>query len=477
MTQSLANFTIDQSVEFLANRQVGLRYSCAPSLEKFAQNPLKTPTGSAGAAAGAAGAAGGAPAGGAPAPTGSTLAAMLADPSVQAALWGTAGGGIIGALAGLRRKKERRNLLRDALTGALAGGVGLGGLHLAGRTIAGGLGPKVTPETLGLPRSAAEQEAFSKAHGENWQKVFTAKMDELPADQRAAYMQSVQGPPGAWKNLLGETVRTLGHVPAAGAGYGQLAARTMGADPESTTGQVLENIGGYGGGGAAALYGGSLAANAAVKPLDYSASRLQSIHQAMGATTGKDALPTDAAKNVRGLWDRTMGGVGADHQNIIRAGMDPAADGAARQKLTQLLINPDVADVKVQKSLKNFLTEVRKAEKSFAPNPDSPNTRWGGIEVPDANLGLRAAAAQRGMGPQIAGRNKYNINRIDAPVHAPKKWTARFPKKLRGWSGILAGGTTLGVGSGLHQHFTEEDDSAKFKDLFQPYIKELESGK
>lgn len=463
MTQSLANLTIEQSVEFLANRQVGLRYSCAPPLEKFAQDP---------------------------ADTGGTLAAFMAHPAVAAGLIGAGGGGIIGALAGLRRKKERRNILRDALTGAFAGGLGGVGAGLAYDSYKDQTAPKITAESLGLPATANEWAAYAEKYPDDYANRVVTAAKTLPDNERMRYLQS-QGADSEQASPFKHIVTAAKLPYEAGSGYGQMLSRhALGTNPDSDLGTVIDESSGALAGMAATGYGGSLATQGVTRlagksPLDLHPDRMTAFGEAMHGSkatldgNAKGQL-TPAAEELTELWTNKMTGVDVDAMTKIKAGMAPGADAAAKQTLSKLLINPQgPAEVQAQKSFKQFLVEVRNKQRAFKPTEGGPAT-FGNVARADGSLGLRAAAAQRGMGPELGGlgsfgRKQYNI--MNNPT-AKTKLTARLPNvfKARNLPALLGGAGLFGGGVYGHRQYNAEQAMNVGQDKLHELTQDINAG-
>ena len=502
MPQSLANLTIDQSVEFLANRQVGLRYSCAPSLEKFAQNPTPdaptpdapTPDAPAPDAPAPDAPAPDAPAPDAPtpdAPVGSTLAAFLARPEVMKALsmgaFGAVGGGIVGVLAGLRRKKERRNLLRDALTGAIAGGVGLGGLSLATNSLFAGLDGGDLPE--GFPATVEEMSKFRAQYGSEaeataaFKELFGGLTDQQRVNWAKLDLFNDDGS-GIWglPEMLWKGVKAPFQ---AGAGWGRLGGQMMHMDGEAHP--AWETVGGLAGGTALGGFTGSVAANAINRPLDFSRQRLQSIGEAgWGAgATGKQGVTADAQK-IQGLWDTHMRGVPATEALKLQQSLMGTADAKSNTRLSNLLLGQDFeTDAGVVKAdtvkstrtkLLNFLNEIRDKERKFSPEKADLNKTWANISVPDARLGHVSGAVQHG---KIKGLNRVmGMNpefRNNIPVKPKNLLSFNLPQF--GPGKYLSGGRKLGIpaaiaagGYWLNHEYNKTDAMAPFRPAVEGYL-------
>ena len=484
MTQSLANLTIEQSVEFLANRQVGLRYSCAPSLEKFAQNPAAEGA-AAGAAAGAAGA-GDAPAGDAPA--GNTLASLLANPAMRAALWGTAGGGIIGGLAGLRRKKERRNLLRDALTGALAGGVGLGGLSLAYNTLT--QRDPTLPEDLPTTTEALKKFNAGFKTPEEAQQALAGKVGklspELQGQYKNLYNKMIPKSDGSWTApaLVSEALTS---PITGGRGLGKLLGSTMKFDPDAEAHPLWETGGELVGGAAGATVplavGNKVLDWSTGTPVDLSRNRLTAVGDAMArktpAAAGKPSALTEGASNLQEMWKRHFSGVDPDVAAKTRSALMSGADDVSVNRLSNLLLGQDV-DVDgtvfkakdmapTRQATLDFLKEVRDTERTFT-DPAKTGKPWAGIQVPDARLGHLGSAVQRGKVPGLRSHMGMNPQfRSDIPL-APKNLPAMRPPRLKPGLGRNLGifGPLAALGYGFwHDKNTQDRDFAESMNPFE----------
>jgi hypothetical protein len=490
MPQYSTDITVEQGVDFLARRQVGLRYSCVPSLEKVAQNEAE-------------GEGGGGTAG--------TFAALLADPSVRAALLGTGIGGGVGLLAGLRRKKERRNLLRDALTGALAGGVGLGGLSLAGRALQGQFADKVSPEAAGLPgQSIKEQNSWGKDMApEELEAAYRTGLNTLYAEAEArepgsgtralADWHQGQESPADGSLILDTIGEWIGHVAGAGKGAGQLVGDVaQGAAINPLIGRrgdlddtELGNVLGAAGAVAAPAYVGGVAANqfggkrSAPGRVDKAVDRITSIGEAnFGETafTKPETVKFDAAGNPTSSKAPTRTAASMqlnelfnknivdrlkvqhpDAYRIIREGLH--GGGSDAQKALQRLImnqpEPDAGTKAGKKAFEDFLGAVHEAERAHLSNldPKAPKTTYGNIQIPDRQLGHFAGAVQQGRIPVLrdfAGQNPHFRNPKNIP-NAPKlPPTFSLPKgRGRGW-GLLG---TFGGGA-LYNYASKEQAGA-----------------
>jgi hypothetical protein len=507
--------TVQQGADFLANRQVGLRYSCVPSLEKWAQGEGEAGAAAGGAAAGAeAGAeAGGEVEGGEGGEVGGTLAALLANPSIQASLWGVLGGSTFGLLAGLRRKKERRNLLRDILTGAIAGGVSLGGLHLAASTLMDKFNENsTTPQNFDLPAIDAESQQrwieSKKALGWSDDKIQTFQAEQLAAwresDSKAQmnYLNEMETPgedswyqPGQW----GSTASRAPGMAGAGAGrfLGDFAASQLGGD-DSTWGETGGNVGGVLGGYAAPAWLASAGANKIKTPYDLSGRRLGSIGESLfgekayeptkGNPQGKRLEPSKALNE---LYEHRFGKGMVDPVNldIIRKGLH-GGDTDSLRKLHDLLVSgptklpaathPDyraavdanTARVSAKKSFMDFLSDVREAEAKHLKAIPAGEAKipFGNISHADARLGHIAGVVQRG---QIPGLNKFTgLNpriRPNAPLIPKVPWTMRLPK-IRGWGGIAAYGIPTAAAVVAHNYYKQTDASQTFGDNTRKYL-------
>ena len=470
MPQYSTDITVEQGVDFLARRQVGLRYSCVPSLEKVAEGEEEGGGGTAG-----------------------TFAALLADPSVRAALLGTGIGGGVGLLAGLRRKKERRNLLRDALTGAFAGGVGLGGLSLAGRALQGQFADKVSPEAAGLPgQSIKEQNAWSKgmspeemsvAYAKGVDALYNEAEAESPGSGNRAVAQWLQGQesPDQGDSIGDQLMAGVGHIMGSGRGAGQFTGdlvenvirdRPLSAD--TTAGNVLGAAGAvaapaYLGGVAANRYGGKRSAPGRV---DKAVDRIASIGEANFGETAfskpgsstKAPTRTDASKQLNELYETHVESKLKTHHpdvlTTIREGLH--GGGPDAQKALQRLImnqpNPDAGTIAGKKAFEDFLAKVQEAERAHLSNlgPNSPKTTYGNIQIPDRQLGHFAGAVQQGRIPFIrdfAGQNPHFRNPKNIP-NAPKlPPTFRLPKGRGRGLGLLG---AFGVGAGYNYYANEQ---------------------
>ena len=514
--------TVQQGVDFLANRQVGLRYSCAPSLEKMAQDNAPADSGGEGGAAPAAG----------------TLAALLANPSMQAAGYGTVAGGLVGLVAGLRRKKKRRNLLRDMLTGALAGGVGVGGLHLAGTSLMGDFNKDtVDHSTFNLPAGDAKAQAewlkAQQAAGKSPEEITKFQNEALAkfhkADPKAfnTYVKGLDvGDDSSWISNPQKLVRSLASVPErTGQGYGRL----IGGFGGMALGGEEDDIGQWGeaGGtvGSTALgyglpaYVASAAANKIRTPLDLSHNRLSAIGEAMWGDKSfemkkgvKSQFP--AAKELEELFNKSLGGGQVNPSNLqtIRQGLhggepeldyqnriaaDPSSGPrvtpeAARRKLNDLLVSgpeklpaagtpgygaavdANAARLKARQSFMGFLGELRKAEKTHMKGLEGSTDAkipFGNIQTPDARLGHIASAVQRG---QVPGLNRFTgMNprvRPHAPFNVKVPYTMRFPKIRGGLGWAAALGTPIG-GIALDEYYNRADSSQTYGAGVQDYLK------
>lgn len=474
--------TVQQGVDFLANRQVGLRHSCAPPLEKLAEPKTEPTTPDAGSE-------GGVNAGG-------TLAALLAHPSMQAALLGTLGGGGIGLIAGLRRKKERRNVLRDILTGAFAGGIGIGGLHLAGSKLLGGVNKDdVDHTTFGLPAPDAKSQA-------EWVKTLV-DAGKTPEEIRALQIQKLKewhkvdaagaldhsqdvdpGTPGFWTDPT-QMLSAAWDIPAsAGRGLGRLGGEfggmALGREKEQGTwGDIAGSAGATAGGVGVPAWLLAASANKFKAPHDLSGSRLGAIGEALFGEKAFDVKKTGPVRNeassaLHELYETRFGKGQVDAKNldIIRQGLH-GGDTDALRKFNDLLVSgpadlpaatdpgyraavdANTARATARNQFMGFLSDLRtqSAKHSKGLPKDAPRTNFGNILVDDARLGHVASTVQQGKIPFL---NKYTgINprvRPNAPLDVKLPFTARFPApKLRGPAGWLLGLGGLGLGADYHQ--------------------------
>ena len=470
MTQYLIDTTIEQSVDFLAHRKVGLAHGVVPSLGKLASYKKADEP---------------AP-GAAPDAGGGTLASLLANPSVQAALAGTGIGGIVGLLAGLRRKKERRNLLRDSLTGAVAGGVGLGGLSLAANAFSGGGAPTV--ESVGLPGSSSKDIAAWRSKrldaGRSDEQInaeFSRMFSQLSRPAQLAWQKGTESSgtwldPSALLQAAGE-VTDVGMQSAMGAGrftadqVRGAASHMAGNRGEQESGGVVSDIGAY----SAPVFGAGLLADQASKfksRADFSGTRIGSVsdqlptalHKRIEAiaavptgskTTGSKAqsavelTPVQVQQNdLRNMYTRHLDAANLTTANraTIDAAFQPTASAAQRTALSELLTGKDK---KAIKAVEGFLNEVSRSEAKYKPTADGP--RWASIAAPVHSPGFLGgqglskfqSTIQRGKIPLLNRRTGMNPHTRKGNIPQSPK-LPRVPWKNNWVRG--AGGTTAAVG-------------------------------
>ena len=417
MTQYLIDTTIEQSVDFLAHRKVGLAHGVVPSLGKLASYKKADEP-----APGAAPAPSTEP-GAAPDAGGGTLASLLANPSVQAALAGTGIGGIAGLLAGLRRKKERRNLLRDALTGAVAGGVGLGGLSLAANAFSGDGAPTV--ESVGLPGSSSKDIAAWRSKrldaGRSDEQInaeFSRMFSQLSRPAQMAWQKGTESS-GTWIDPSA-LLETAGNIIDTGTqsamGIGRFttdqvrgaASHMAGNRGEQESGGVVSDIGAY----SAPVIGAGLLADQASKfksRADFSGTRIGSVsdqlptalHKRIEAIAAVPAAPkTPTASETKGtkaqsaveltpvqvqqndlrnMYTRHLdaANLSTPHRATIDAAFQPTASAAQRTALSELLTGKDKNAIK---AVEGFLNEVSRSEAKYKPTADGQ--RWASIAAP-----------------------------------------------------------------------------------------------
>lgn len=498
MTQYLIDTTIEQSVDFLAHRKVGLAHGVVPSLGKLALYKKADEP-----APGAAPAPSTEP-GAAPDAGGGTLASLLANPSVQAALAGTGIGGIAGLLAGLRRKKERRNLLRDALTGAVAGGVGLGGLSLAANAFSGDGAPTV--ESVGLPGSSSKDIAAWRAKrldaGRSDEQInaeFSRMFSQLSRPAQLAWQKGTESSgtwldPSALLDTAGDII-DFGGRSAMGVGrftadqVRGAASHMAGNRGEQESGGVVSGIGAY----SAPVIGAGLLADQASKfksRADFSGTRIGSVSdqlptalhkriEAVAAVPGTDDKPKGTKaqsaveltpvqvqqNDLRNMYTRHMEGYLnppnisklnrtqladlAANKATIDAAFQPTATAAQRTALSELLTGKDKNAIK---AVEGFLNEVSRSEAKYKPTADG--MRWASIAAPVHSPGFLGGQGlskfqsmiQRGKIPLLnkyTGMNPHTRTGGNIP-QSPK--LPRVPWK-NNW--VRGGGATAAALTGL----------------------------
>jgi len=492
MTQYSTDITVEQGADFLARRRVGLRYSCVPSLEKVAEGEEEGGGDTAG-----------------------TFAALLADPSVQAALWGTGIGGGIGLLAGLRRKKERRNLLRDALTGALAGGIGLGGLSLASRSLQGQFSDEVSPKNIGLPGPTIKEQAAwrenLKAQGlepDEIDALLQQRLETLIAEAEKTSEGSGLGAATEWiqgQERTGDAfnysklLSTIGTSPAiAGRGWGRFGGQIGGqiasgvglADDTEGAAELGSSIGGpagmVGGGGYAAGVLGNMYGKDKAHRIDITNSRIDAIGEGLFGDTSWDKKPhggkpgklKQPAEQLNALFNSHVAKPLAAHPTVlatIREGFH-GGDANSRTLLNRMFLETPDASPGSQagkKALTDFLRAVKQAERLHIKNlpVGADPTTFGNILTPDRQLGHIAGAWQQGKLPFVKGFGGMNpLTRVNPPLNPRLPLTARYWGG-KGWKGKvkgpLAGLAFLGGGVALDTFYNQDAGAQKNEDVYK----------